>query len=123
MTRLLMAGNGQSLTQAEAGACVEGLATSVCYPPCFSERKVKQQKATSMKCEKCGSSVTSQLFNRMGDKAAFWELHGEAGRLSRGILHADKEKRYVGWRCGHPLAPNAGCGHSWIEALGSSHGG
>ena len=27
--------NGQSLTQAEAGACVERLATSGSYPPCF----------------------------------------------------------------------------------------
>lgn len=34
-----MAGNGQGLTLAEAGACVEGLATSVCYPPCFLDFK------------------------------------------------------------------------------------
>ena len=28
--------NGHCLTQAEAGACVEGLATSCSYPPFFS---------------------------------------------------------------------------------------
>ena len=39
LTLSQVAYNGQSLTQAEAGACVKGLATSVCYPPCSLDFK------------------------------------------------------------------------------------
>lgn len=79
--RIRIATNGQSLTQAEAGACVEMPATSVCYPPCFSERKVIGLKATGMNNKMKGNAMMmaalamamapgeSMMFTGRGDEA------------------------------------------------------
>lgn len=52
-------------------------------------------------CPACGCPAISQLSNRIG----IYDL-GER-----------TDARNIHWQCGHPLAPNNGCGHQWAQII------